>query len=47
VSREIRIVIDVPEGWDWDDFEYVVEKLSYVLARDLSKSAFTIEEIDA
>lgn len=45
-EREIRIKIDQPDGWDDEDFDYIMERLGYVLARDLSKSAFSIEEID-
>lgn len=45
MKREIRIAIDIPEGWDEEDFDYIMERLGYVLARDLSKCSFTIEEI--
>lgn len=45
-ERQILINIDQPDGWDDEDFDYIMERLGYVLARDLSKSAFTIEEVD-
>lgn len=44
MKRVIGISVEIPDGWDEEDFEYLMERLGYVLARDLSGSAFEIEE---
>lgn len=43
-ERQILITIDMPKGWDDEDFDYVTERLGYVLARDLTSLDYTIQE---
>jgi hypothetical protein len=45
VKRTVKIEVDIPYGWGEEDFEYLVEKLGYVLARDLPNSGFKIQEL--
>jgi hypothetical protein len=42
----IGISLEIPDGWDEEDFDYLMEKLGYVLARDLPSVAYEIEEVE-
>lgn len=46
MERQILINIDVPECWDDEDFDYVTERLSYELNRNLDKRDYTIQEFE-
>lgn len=45
-ERQILITIDMPTGWDEEDFDYVTERLGYALARDLPSCGYEIKEIE-
>lgn len=46
LTRQILITVELPIGWDEEDFEYLTERLSYTLARDLPKVAYTVQEFE-
>jgi len=44
VKRTIGIEVDIPIEWDEEDFEYLMELLENVVARNIPSSSYEIQE---
>ena len=44
-ARQVVVTVEVPKGWDEEDWEYLIGQVRWVLGTNLYKSSFDVEEI--